>query len=238
MDTLSHTHIFSYTCLNFPSALQRFYDCLLRKINRFVVDAPWFEYWSGYPFPFPGDLPNPETEPASPACQADSLPLSHLRSPGLETGTLQMWLVENLKIKSSQIWGGLKVRDWRLCKKRKERLGAQRDTHGKKAKKTEAGAGGMWPQAKECLEAEGTARGQEGRFPRIFRGSNSPADTWTLGFLPPELGGSKPLLLEATRFVTAPGDAKRALCWLLQPAHPFPPLVAPLLPTRSAFSSF
>ena len=25
------------------------------------------EYWSGLPFPFPGDLPNPEIEPRSPA---------------------------------------------------------------------------------------------------------------------------------------------------------------------------
>ena len=25
------------------------------------------EYWSGLPFPSPGDLPNPETEPLSPA---------------------------------------------------------------------------------------------------------------------------------------------------------------------------
>ena len=25
------------------------------------------EYWSGLPFPFPGDLPNPGIEPASPA---------------------------------------------------------------------------------------------------------------------------------------------------------------------------
>ena len=25
------------------------------------------EYWSGLPFPFPGDLPNPGTEPASPS---------------------------------------------------------------------------------------------------------------------------------------------------------------------------
>ena len=238
MDTLSHTHIFSYTCLNFPSALQRFYDCLLRKINGFVVDAPWFEYWSGYPFPSPGDLPDPETEPASPAWQADSLPLSHLRSPGLETGTLQMWLVENLKIKSSQIWGVLKSMTG-ICERRGKRDLGHRETHtGRKPRRQEAEAGGMWPQAKECLEAEGTVRGREGHLPRTFRGSNSPADTWTLGFLPPELGGSKPLLLEATRSVTAPGDANRALCWLLQPAHPFPPLAAPLLPTRSAFSSF
>ena len=31
------------------------------------------EYWSGLPFPFPGDLPNPEIEPGSPALQADAL---------------------------------------------------------------------------------------------------------------------------------------------------------------------
>ena len=31
------------------------------------------EYWSGLPFPSPGDLPNPGTEPRSPASQSDSL---------------------------------------------------------------------------------------------------------------------------------------------------------------------
>ena len=31
------------------------------------------EYWSGLLFPFPGDLPNPGSEPGSPALQADSL---------------------------------------------------------------------------------------------------------------------------------------------------------------------
>ena len=32
------------------------------------------EYWSGLPFPSPGDLPNPGIEPGSPILQADSLP--------------------------------------------------------------------------------------------------------------------------------------------------------------------
>ena len=32
------------------------------------------EYWSGEPFPSPGDLPNPGMEPWSPTLQADSLP--------------------------------------------------------------------------------------------------------------------------------------------------------------------
>ena len=32
------------------------------------------ECWSGLPFPFPGDLPDPGIEPGSPALQADALP--------------------------------------------------------------------------------------------------------------------------------------------------------------------
>ena len=32
------------------------------------------EYWSGEPFPSPGDLPNPGIEPRSPTLQVDSLP--------------------------------------------------------------------------------------------------------------------------------------------------------------------
>ena len=42
------------------------------------------EYWSGLPFPTPGDLPDPGIEPmspVSPALQADALQLSHLGSP-------------------------------------------------------------------------------------------------------------------------------------------------------------
>ena len=33
------------------------------------------EYWSGQPFPSPGDLPNPGMEPRSPTLQADSVPV-------------------------------------------------------------------------------------------------------------------------------------------------------------------
>ena len=39
--------------------------------------SPWItglEYWNGYPFPSPGDLPNPGIKPKSPTFQADSLP--------------------------------------------------------------------------------------------------------------------------------------------------------------------
>ena len=48
-------------------------DCSLA--GPFVHEFSRQEYWSGLPFPFPGDLPDPGIEPGSPALQAESLPL-------------------------------------------------------------------------------------------------------------------------------------------------------------------
>ena len=39
------------------------------------------ENWRGWPFHSPGDLPDPGTEPGSPALQADSLPSEPPRKP-------------------------------------------------------------------------------------------------------------------------------------------------------------
>ena len=44
---------------------------------------PRQEYWSGFPFSSPKDLPHPGIKPASPALQVDSLPVSHQGSPKL-----------------------------------------------------------------------------------------------------------------------------------------------------------
>ena len=52
------------------------------------MGCPKQEYWSGLSFPSPEDLPDPGTEPASPALQADYLPVSHLESSGLLLGGL------------------------------------------------------------------------------------------------------------------------------------------------------
>ena len=41
------------------------------------------EYWSGLPFPSPGDLPQPRIKLTSPSFQVDSLLLSHQGSPML-----------------------------------------------------------------------------------------------------------------------------------------------------------
>ena len=39
------------------------------------------EYWSGWPFPSPGDFPNPGIESRSPTLQVDSLPAEQPRKP-------------------------------------------------------------------------------------------------------------------------------------------------------------
>ena len=39
---------------------------------------PRKKYWSGLPFPSPGDVPDPGIEPESPVLQVDSLKLSQL----------------------------------------------------------------------------------------------------------------------------------------------------------------
>ena len=66
------------------------YAGMLSHVRFFVTpctvahQAPLFmefssqEYWSGLPFPPPGDLPNPGIKPTSLMLQAGYLPLSHL----------------------------------------------------------------------------------------------------------------------------------------------------------------
>jgi len=73
--------------LNYFKTLYEFpFPILQMKINQITTDA-WLGKVTHYggggsliikPFPSPGDLPDPETESASPAWQANSLPLSHL----------------------------------------------------------------------------------------------------------------------------------------------------------------
>ena len=53
------------------------------------------EYWSGFPFPSPGHLPNPGTEPRCPALQVDFLPAEpqgkpYFPEPGVKPRTLSL----------------------------------------------------------------------------------------------------------------------------------------------------
>ena len=47
------------------------------------------QYWSGLPFPSPGDLPNPGIELGSPALQADTFPFE---PPGKPSGPIRLFL--------------------------------------------------------------------------------------------------------------------------------------------------
>ena len=47
---------------------------LCNPTDHTAVELSRPEYWSGEPFPAPGDLPDPGIEPGSPALQVDSLP--------------------------------------------------------------------------------------------------------------------------------------------------------------------
>ena len=54
------------------------------------------EYWSGYPFLSPGDLPNPGIKPRSPALQVDSLqaePQGKPKNTGVGSLSLLQWII-------------------------------------------------------------------------------------------------------------------------------------------------
>ena len=86
----------------------------------------WFsrqEYWSGLPFLFPGDLPDPGIEPWSPALQEDPLPLSHWIRPlgcqvtqlipdGAKQRALSLNLAFTMRNKVSDYTKKLNVKCW------------------------------------------------------------------------------------------------------------------------------
>ena len=61
-------------------ALHNPMDCILPTRLLCPWDFPRQGSWSEFPFPSKRDLPDPGIEPASPAWQADSLPLSYQRN--------------------------------------------------------------------------------------------------------------------------------------------------------------
>ena len=62
---------------------------------------PRQEYWSGLPFPPPGDLPNPGTELASPKLQADSLPLRNNLNCLSADEWIKMWCINTMAYSSA-----------------------------------------------------------------------------------------------------------------------------------------
>ena len=62
------------------------------------------EYWSGYPFPSPGDLPNPGIEPRSPTLQVDSLTAEPQGKPK-HTGVGRLSLFPQISLTQESNWG-------------------------------------------------------------------------------------------------------------------------------------
>ena len=59
------------------------------------MDFSRSEYWSGYPFPSPGYLPNPGIKPRSPIVQVDSLPVEPQGKPK-NTGVGSLSLLQQI----------------------------------------------------------------------------------------------------------------------------------------------
>ena len=67
------------------------------------------EYWSGQPFPSPGDLLNPGIKPRSPTLQADSLPAESQGKPK-NTGMVNLSLLQQIFPTQESDWGLLHCR--------------------------------------------------------------------------------------------------------------------------------
>ena len=74
----------------------------------------WWEYWSKFPFPSPGGLPDPEIKPLSSVLQPVSLPLSHQGSPTLVRDQLfgTLWTIAwqaplSMGFSRQEYWSGL-----------------------------------------------------------------------------------------------------------------------------------
>ena len=103
------------------------------------------EYWSGLPFPSPGDLPHPGMESGSPALHADSLHLSHLGRiltgywPVNKSGAGNSLVVQTLGLWCFHCWGlglipgwGIKIPQASQLSKKKKKSSTTQPTLPKK----------------------------------------------------------------------------------------------------------
>ena len=70
------------------------------------------EYWSGVPFPSPGDLPDPEIKPGYSALQADALPSEPPGKLKVKVKVAQSclfaipWTIESMEFSRPEYWSG------------------------------------------------------------------------------------------------------------------------------------
>ena len=83
-----------------------------RRFEKTVCDSLEFsrpEYWSGWPFPSPGDLPNPGIEPRSPTLQVGFLPAEPQGKPK-NTAVGSLSLLQEIFPTQESNWGLLHCR--------------------------------------------------------------------------------------------------------------------------------
>ena len=82
------------------------------------------EYWSGLPFPSPGDLPNPGTEPGSPACLLPCRQILYCWSTGEVSGEVKtdMWIFDCVEPLTTALFRG---QLYLLIKKKANRIMSQ-----------------------------------------------------------------------------------------------------------------
>ena len=78
---LSHPYMTIGITIALTNFFSEFYTHVSSITINVIMGFSRQEYWSGLPFPSPGDLPNPGIEPGSPALQADALSSEPLGKP-------------------------------------------------------------------------------------------------------------------------------------------------------------
>ena len=87
-------------------------SCVWLFVTPWIIQSMKFsrpEYWSGLPFPSPGDLPNPGIKPRSPTLQADSLPAEPPGKPK-NIGVASLSLLQGIFPTQESNWGLLYCR--------------------------------------------------------------------------------------------------------------------------------
>ena len=120
MDTVQHSVQFQYNSVQHPYEVKWNEVKSLSHIWLFAI--PWTvahqaplsmefskkEYWSGLPFPSPGDLSDPGIKPRSPALQADALPSElpgKLQHPYSTVTFDDIWFnISNFAIRGKSLW--------------------------------------------------------------------------------------------------------------------------------------
>ena len=145
---------------------------------------PRQKYWSGLPFPSPEDLPRDSgIEPAAPAWQADSLPLSHLGSPMrtcnggnyLVKGDWEGGFLEEVFQQIAHIMCRAAFLPWWLSSEENKLLHSQRPHSG--------GEDGQWPHT-VCGRMVATYRvGEDGRWRNLGEEECWGGSSFILGIL-------------------------------------------------------